>query len=70
MEQDNDGNGDTNQAKSKLYETHLAAWIKNYNTDFPYCSFARIWDYNPRSMPRWMLDELLSFARNMEKRVA
>ncbi len=69
MEQDDDGNEDTTQMRSRLYETHLAAWIKNYNKDFPLCGFARIWDYIPRSMPQWMLDELLSFANNIEKRI-
>jgi len=69
MEQDHKGNGDTTQVRSRLYETHLAAWMKNYNEAFPFAGFARIWDYIPRSMPQWMLDELLSFARNIEKRI-
>ena len=55
--------------KNTLYETHVAAWIKNYNEDFPYCGFARIWDYHPRVMPDWMLKELYDFSQGFAKRV-
>lgn len=55
--------------KSTLYETHIAAWIKNYNEDFPYCGLARIWDYRPREMPNWMIEELYGFTQGLTNRV-
>lgn len=55
--------------RSTLYETHVSAWIKSYNEDFPYCGFYRIWDYLPRIMPFWMLDELYDFVMNVSVRI-
>lgn len=55
--------------KSTLYETHIAAWIKNYNKDFPYSGFVRMWDYHPREMPNWMIEELYDFSQKLALRV-
>jgi hypothetical protein len=56
--------------KNTLYETHVSAWIKNYNKEFPYCGFARIWDYHPSIFPEWMIAELYNFSLGLAKRVA
>ncbi len=55
--------------KNTLFETHVSAWIKNYNKDLPYCGFARIWDYGPVTFPDWMLKELHDFSVNFAKRI-
>lgn len=69
MEQTADQKCDNkNEGRHRLYETHVSAWIKCYNSDYPYCGFARIWDYLPRVMPDWKLDEILQFSKNFEKR--
>lgn len=61
--------GELKTPRHKLYETHPSAWIKNYNEEFPFCGFFRIWDYCPREFPDWMLKELYDFILGISKRI-
>lgn len=55
--------------KSTLYETHPAAWIKNYNVDFRANGFARLWDYHIRFLPQSMVEELFRFHKNFSEKI-
>ena len=55
--------------KSTLYEAHPAAWIKNFNCDFPCAGFARLWDYRPRVLSQSMIEELFMFTKNFAESV-
>lgn len=55
--------------KSTLYETHPAAWIKNFNQDYPYSGFARIWDYQPLIVSELMIKELFEFSKAFASRI-
>ncbi|MFX1537994.1 MAG: hypothetical protein ACFFDI_27690 [Promethearchaeota archaeon] len=56
-------------SRHTLYETHPSAWVKNFNEEFPNCGFYRIWDYCPRIMPYWMIDELFNFVQGIARRI-
>ena len=58
---------ETNIERHTLYEKHPSAWIKNYNKQYPYCGFFRIWDYRPVILSDLMLEELYIFCSNISK---
>lgn len=45
------------------------SWFKNYNSDFPNSGIYRIWDFGPRNLPNWMLDELYIIIESIKKRL-
>jgi hypothetical protein len=65
------------QQKSKIstkaihfHETHINAWIKCYNQEYPNCGFYRIWDYPPINLTDKMAQELTEIARGISDRIS
>ena len=66
----NSGRGQNTNVRSVLYETHVSAWLKNFNNDYPCNGFYRTWDYRPRIFPNWRLSELGSFSLGISSRIS
>ncbi|MEM0328520.1 MAG: hypothetical protein QXN53_08115 [Thermoproteota archaeon] len=45
------------------------AWFKNYNDAYPESGFYRIWDFSPRNLNDWMLEELYIVIKSIEERL-
>jgi hypothetical protein len=52
-----------------IHRTFSNAWFKNYNDTYPESGFYRIWDFGPRNLNDWMLEELYTVIRLIEKRL-
>ncbi len=52
-----------------LHETFINAWFKSYNEDYSDSGFFRIWDFGPRNLTIWMLDELYEIINNICRRL-
>lgn len=51
-----------------LHEVFPNAWLKNYNDNYPFSGFYRIWDFSPINFPDWMLEELYTVIKSIGHR--
>ena len=56
--------------KVHVHETHVNAWIKNYNSYFSLTGLYRIWDYPPVNLTENMIAELITIAENISSRLS
>lgn len=52
-----------------IHKVFPNAWFKNYNGAYPESGFYRIWDFSPRILSNWMLGELYTVIKSIEKRL-
>jgi hypothetical protein len=55
--------------KATFHQEQANAWMKNYNETYRNSGFFRIWDYGPRSLTGYMLEELYNIAIVISKRL-
>jgi len=65
-----EGEKDEKVPEQQFHTTHLNAWIKIFNSDYPFSGFYRIWDYNPRNVPDDMIKELCKVIKIIRLRLA
>ena len=51
------------------HETHVNAWVKNFNSYYPKSGFYRIWDYPPITLSEKMLNELIGISERIAFRI-
>lgn len=56
--------------ESQFHETHLNAWVKNFNPRYPLSGFYRIWDYNPRNISDEMIEEVYKVTKKIGLRLS
>lgn len=52
-----------------FHEVFVNAWFKNYNESYPFSGLYRIWDFGPRNLPNWMLNELWEVIQRIKERL-
>ena len=58
-----------NILKTHIRETHLNAWVKNFNPYYSNNGFYRIWDFPPVNLTESMTKELLTISENISRRI-
>jgi len=52
-----------------LHKVLPNAWLKNYNGNYPFSGFYRIWDFLPRNFPDWMIEKFYTIIKSIEDRL-
>jgi len=54
----------------QFHKTHLNAWIKIFNPNYPFSGFYRIWDYNPQNVTDEMIEEIGKIVKVIKLKLA
>jgi hypothetical protein len=60
----------TQQALPHIHETHVNAWVKCFNSNYPKSGFYRIWDFPPITLTDNMVAELVEVSQSISRRIA